>query len=101
VRADTTAGELHQTPYDEEAEAGTVVAAATAGVQACEFIEQSNSVRGPEADAAIPYRQFDLARRTSCDERDGAPADRSDRGDGVLEQVPYNDIQGQGIREHV
>ena len=39
VRADTAAGELHQTSHDEEAEAGAVVAAAAARVQARELLE--------------------------------------------------------------
>ena len=102
LRADPPARKLHQAPDDVEAEARAETAAAATGVQAGEFLEEPRGITRPETDAAVTYRELDLA--TSCPpagESDAAAADRRNGRERILEEVAQDDIERQRVGHHL
>src|ERR1700724_4280704 len=93
VCADAALPQVHQAMHDEEPEAGAVMAAAATGMQARESLEQPCAVRGSKAHAAVAHRQLHFAVERARAERDAAAAERRHRGERVLQDVAYHDIE--------
>ncbi len=102
LRADPPVRELHQAPDDVEPEAGAEAAAAATGMQAGEFLEEPRGIALPKSDAAVTYRELDLAAGCPpAGEGDTAAANRRDCRERVLQQVAQNDIERHRVGHHL